>query len=158
MDASSLKIADADALKILRRLALHYPRSRQGVVLLDPAQDADALAFAADYARDCRSMTFAEFVAAVDAARAENRFFPTSADLRQAHRKAQDEKQRVADWEARQAAQRASEESMTPEQRGRSAIIGRVFNEYRRRGVPPDFAEAQRIADEEMRNGGGHVQ
>lgn len=158
MDASSLKVTDADALKILRRLALHYPRSRQGVVLLDPAQDADALAFAADYARDCRGMTFAGFVAAVDAARAENRFFPTSADVRAAHRKAQDEKQRVADWEARQAAQRASEESMTPEQRARSAIIGRVFNEFRLRGMVPDFAEARRIADEEMRNGGGHVQ
>lgn len=158
MKREDVKISDSEALDILRRLALHYPRSRQGAVLLDQAQDADARSFAADYARDCRNMTFAEFVAAVDAARAENRFFPTSADVRQAHRRAQEERQRVADWEARQAAQRAGEESMTPEQRARSAIIGRVFNEYRLRGMVPDFAEARRIADEEMRNGGGHVQ
>lgn len=159
MKREDAKVTEAEALDILRRLALHYPRSRQGVVLLDPAQDADARSFAADYARDCRSMSFADFVAAVDAARAENRFFPTSADVRAAHRKTVEEAQRVADWEARQAAAQASEASVTPEQRARSAVFARIFNERRAQGLPPlPFDEARRMVEQEIREGRGHVQ
>lgn len=159
MRREDAKVTDAEALDILRRLALHYPRSRQGAVLLDPAQDADARSFAADYARDCRCMSFAEFVAAVDAAREDSRFFPTSADVRAAHRKAGEERQRLADWEARQAAAQASEASVTPQQRARSAVFARIFNERRRQGLPPlTFDEARRMVEQELREGRGHVQ
>lgn len=158
MDTGALKITAEMALAVLRRLALHYPRSAQGRVLLDEAARADALAFAGDYAQDCRGMSVADFVSAVDAARAESRFFPTSADIREAHRKAEQARQHVESWERQQAAREGGTASLTPDQRTRSAIFARIFTERRAAGLPMNFDEARRMVDEEMRASGGRVQ
>jgi hypothetical protein len=78
-----LKPDKAGVLKVLERIALHHPRSKQTGVL-------DILA--EDYAKACQDMTMGQFEAAAMKANAEVKYFPVIAQIREAHERIKAEK------------------------------------------------------------------
>jgi DNA-binding NarL/FixJ family response regulator len=80
-----LKISPESALLVLKRLALHYPRSKQ-VAVLDLLAD--------DYAADCKHMRQGEFEKAAARARSKSKYFPTSAQIIEAHEELRQEQRK----------------------------------------------------------------
>ncbi|MBF0482598.1 MAG: hypothetical protein HQK81_10970 [Desulfovibrionaceae bacterium] len=71
-----LKPDKSGVLKVLGRIALHHPRSKQIGVL-------DILA--EDYAVACRDMTMGQFESAAMKANADSNYFPVIKQIREAH-------------------------------------------------------------------------
>lgn len=158
MRREDARVSTDEALAVLRRLALHYPRSEQARMLLDETR-AEGRALAEDYAQDCRRLTVAQFIEAVDRARPLHRFFPTSADVLAAHGQLENERALAQRTAMQQAARQAEQAQYSPEQMARSAAFARIFTERRQQGLPPlPFDEARRLVERELGEGGGVVQ
>lgn len=114
-------------LKVLERLALHYPRSKQ-VTILD--------LLAEDYAKACKDMTQAEFKAAADKALETCEYFPTIAQVRKAVGVVRSEQRRdeIREYE------RQVEEHWTEEQSERAGRNAREILDAIRTGRKPHFA------------------
>lgn len=121
MSMNFLKVTPDSVLLVLKRLALHYPRSKQ-VAVLDLLAD--------DYAADCKGMRQGEFEEAASRARANSKYFPTSCQILQAWEEIKQERR-----------QEQAAEAERPEMHfeGPCTDRSREIMEALKTGVRPDF-------------------
>jgi len=115
-----LKPDKAGVLKVLQRIALHHPRSKQ-ITALD--------ILAEDYAKACQDMTMGQFEAAAMEANANSGYFPVIKQIREAHEKLC----RQTPVELRAGA----EEAWTPEHASLSRERAKEVIEALRTGIKP---------------------